>query len=91
MARTAVTLDVDGQPVRLSSPDKVYFPELGITKLDVANHVLTVGDGMLCALRHRPTTMERWPAGVQDGLTIGALGPDKGNPFYQKRAPQGHA
>lgn len=55
----AITLDVAGREVRLSSPDKVYFPELGLTKLDVARYVMAVGPGMLAGLRCRPTTMER--------------------------------
>ncbi|WP_338702412.1 non-homologous end-joining DNA ligase [Streptomyces sp. Q6] len=75
----AVELTAGGRPVRLSSPDKVYFPDSGTTvhtKLDVANYFLAVGDGILRALRDRPTTLERYP----DGVT--------GESFYQKRAPK---
>ena len=45
MATPATELDVDGIEVRLSSPDKVYFPELGLTKKDLADYLLTVGEG----------------------------------------------
>jgi DNA ligase D len=72
----AVELDAGGRTVRLSSPDKVYFPERGFTKLDVARYYLAVGDGIVRALGDRPTTMERFPDGVA------------GESFFQKRAPK---
>ena len=75
MAET-VELDVGGRAVRLSSPGKVYFPERGFTKLDLARYYLAVGDGVLRALRDRPTTLERYPDGVE------------GESFFQKRAPK---
>ncbi|MEU0132805.1 non-homologous end-joining DNA ligase [Streptomyces sp. NPDC006296] len=69
-------LDVDGRAVRLSSPDKVYFPEKGYTKRDVADYFRAVGPGILRALRERPTTLQRFVDGVE------------GDFFYQKRAPK---
>ncbi|MFJ8953009.1 non-homologous end-joining DNA ligase [Streptomyces sp. NPDC102381] len=75
----AVELEAGGRTVRLSSPDKVFFPDGGkvtYTKLDLANYFLAVGDGILRALRDRPTTLERYPEGVT------------GESFYQKRAPK---
>ncbi len=72
----AVELEAGGRTVRLSSPDKVYFPERGFTKLDLARYYLTVGDGIVRALRDRPTTLQRYP----EGLT--------GESFFQKRAPK---
>src|SRR3954468_16778065 len=75
MAET-VELDVGGRMVRLSNPGKVYFPERGFTKLDLARYYLAVGDGALRALRDRPTTLERYPDGVA------------GESFFQKRAPK---
>ncbi|AWL41822.1 MULTISPECIES: non-homologous end-joining DNA ligase [Streptomyces] len=69
-------LDVDGRAVRLSNPDKVYFPDKGYTKKDVADYFLAVGPGILRALRERPTTLQRFV----DGLG--------GEFFYQKRAPK---
>lgn len=82
-----MNLDVDGITVRLSSPDKVYFPELGLTKGDLAAYALTVGEGFLAGLRSRPTTLERWPGGVQEGAKLTTSGA-KGDAFYQKRAPE---
>jgi DNA ligase D len=78
MAKTgeAIELDAGGRAVRLSSPDKIYFPERGFTKADVARYYLAVGPGILRALRERPTTLERFPDGVD------------GESFYQKRAPK---
>ncbi|WP_316527900.1 non-homologous end-joining DNA ligase [Kitasatospora brasiliensis] len=74
---SAVELDVAGRTVRLSNPDKVYYPERGFTKLDVAQYYLAVADGVLRGLRDRPTTLQRFPDGVD------------GEFFYQKRAPKG--
>lgn len=73
----ALELTVGERTVRLSNPDKVYFPRRGLTKLDVARYYLSVGDGVLRALRDRPTTLERYPEGVE------------GESFFQKRAPRG--
>ncbi|WP_432004282.1 non-homologous end-joining DNA ligase [Streptomyces sioyaensis] len=73
----AVELDVAGRTVRVSNPDKTYYPERGFTKLDVVQYYLAVADGVLRGLRDRPTTMQRFPDGVE------------GEFFYQKRAPKG--
>jgi len=70
-----VEVQVAGRTVRLSSPDKVYFPERGYTKRDVFEYYLAVGDGILRALRDRPTTLQRFPEGID------------GEMFYQKRVP----
>ncbi|MFI8993738.1 non-homologous end-joining DNA ligase [Streptomyces sp. NPDC053542] len=72
----AVEIEVGGRTVRLSHPDKVYFPERGYTKLDLAQYYVAVADGITRALRDRPTTLERYP----DGVT--------GESFFQKRAPK---
>ncbi|MCX5108038.1 non-homologous end-joining DNA ligase [Streptomyces sp. NBC_00378] len=72
----AVELEAGGRAVRLSNPDKVYFPEKGYTKRDVAEYFLAVGPGITRALRDRPTTLQRFVDGVE------------GEFFYQKRAPK---
>lgn len=72
----ALELTVGERTVRLSHPDKVYFPLRGFTKYDLARYYLSVGDGVLRALRDRPTTLERYPDGVE------------GESFFQKRAPK---
>ncbi len=68
-------LEVDGRPVRLSRPDKVFFPEMGVTKLELARYYISVGEGALRGVLRRPTVMKRFP----DGIT--------GEGFFQKRAP----
>lgn len=90
MAQTpAVELDVRGRTVRVSSPDRVVFPDRGLTKLDVVQYFLDVGDGILGALLDRPTTLERWPKGVFEGARMATRQDSSGDAFYQKRVPQG--
>lgn len=75
-AGAAVELTAGERQVRLSSPDRVLFPERGFTKRDLAEYFIAVGDGIVRALRDRPTTLERYPEGLG------------GEHFYQKRAPK---
>ncbi|HSK26763.1 MAG TPA: non-homologous end-joining DNA ligase [Jiangellales bacterium] len=89
MAPPAVEIEVDGRPVRVSNPDRPYFADAGITKLDLVRYYLSVGDGILRALRDRPTTMERWPAGVHEGVKLATRTDPHGDAFYQKRVPKG--
>ncbi|MBI1376410.1 MAG: ATP-dependent DNA ligase [Frankiales bacterium] len=84
-----VELAVGEHTVRVSNPDKPYFPEVGVTKLEVVQHYVAVGEGILRALRNRPTTLERWPGGVVEGAKISTREGFKGDAFYQKRVPQG--
>lgn len=85
----AVELEADGRPVRVSSPDRVVFPARGTTKLQVVEFFLSVGDGILGALLHRPTTLERWPKGVFEGAIMATRADNRGDAFYQKRVPKG--
>src|SRR6202012_2065399 len=81
MAAAAEELDVDGIAVRLTNPDKVYFPKLGVngTKGTLVEYYLAVARGpMLTALRDRPTHLQRFPDGID------------GEEIYQKRIPQHH-
>ncbi|MBK8470559.1 MAG: non-homologous end-joining DNA ligase [Actinomycetales bacterium] len=73
----AIELDVGGRTVRLSNPDRVYFPAHGWTKLDLATYYLAVGDGIVRALRDRPCMMHRFPEGLS------------GEKVHQKRVPYG--
>src|SRR5680860_1250949 len=52
-----VELEVGDRLVRISNPDRVYFPARGETKLDLANYYLSVGEGIVRALRERPCMM----------------------------------
>ncbi|WP_159809583.1 non-homologous end-joining DNA ligase [Cellulomonas citrea] len=90
MARTeAVEVDVRGRTVRVSSPDRVCFADLGLTKLDLVEYVLSVGDGILAAVLDRPTTLERWPKGWSPEARHATRQDPSGDAFYQKRVPTG--
>ncbi|MEV6660286.1 non-homologous end-joining DNA ligase [Nocardia fluminea] len=76
-AAPAVELAVGEHTVRVSNPDRVYFPELGVTKIDLARYYLSVGDGIVNALRDRPCMLHRFPKGLPGGKV------------HQKRVPAG--
>ena len=73
----AVEIEVDSRVVRVSSPDRVYFPEQGWTKLDLVEYYLAVGDGIVNALFERPCMLHRFPKGLS------------GDKVHQKRVPNG--
>lgn len=73
----AIEVEVGDRDVRISNPDRVYFPARGETKLDLVNYYLSVGDGIVNALRERPCMLHRFPEGVA------------GEKVHQKRVPQG--
>jgi DNA ligase D len=74
-AKSEEILDIDGREVRITSPDKVFFPERGETKLDLVNHYLGVAEPLMRAMGGRPLLLERYPNGAT------------GSSFYQKRVP----
>ena len=81
MASPAEEIDVDGIAVRLTNPDKVYFPKLGSdgTKRRLVEYYRAVAAGpMLASLRDRPVHLQRFPDGID------------GEEIYQKRIPQHH-
>lgn len=84
-----VELTVGDRTVRVTNPDRVYFPELGITKLEVVRYFLAIGDGIVAALRDRPTMFERWPRGVQPDSKLAIWQGEPGDAFYQRRVPKG--
>ena len=73
----AVELSVGSRTVRISNPDRVYFSAHGETKLDLAKYYMSVGDGIVRALRERPCMLHRFPRGVD------------GEKVHQKRLPKG--
>ena len=72
-----LVIEVAGREVRLSNPDKVFFPEIGVTKRDLVEYYLAVADAALVHLRERPTVMKRYVDGAAS------------EPFFQKRVPKG--
>ena len=73
----AIEVEVGDRDVRISNPDRVYFPELGATKLDLVRYYLSVGDGIVNAVRERPCMLHRFPTGIT------------GEKVHQKRLPSG--
>jgi bifunctional non-homologous end joining protein LigD len=70
-----IVLEVAGREVAVTNPAKVYFPEAGITKLDVVKYYLAVAEGALRGAGGRPNVLVRYADGIH------------GDFFYQKRAP----
>ncbi|HQR28590.1 MAG TPA: non-homologous end-joining DNA ligase [Nocardioides sp.] len=73
----AVEIEVADKVVRVTNPDRVYFPETGATKLDLVEYYLAVGDGIVNALYERPCMLHRFPSGLA------------GDKVHQKRLPAG--
>ncbi|GAB2751880.1 DNA polymerase domain-containing protein [Nocardioides pakistanensis] len=93
MASPATEIDAAGRPVRVTNPDRVIYPATEstaeVTKLMVVEYYLAVAPGIMRALDRRPTTLERWPKGVHEGITLSTRSGDHGDAFYQKRVPKG--
>jgi DNA ligase D-like protein (predicted polymerase) len=93
MATPATEIDASGRTVRVTNPDRVIYPATDrgpeVTKLHVVEYYVAVGDGIMRALRDRPTTLERWPKGVHEGITLATRSGEHGDAFYQKRVPKG--
>jgi DNA ligase D-like protein (predicted polymerase) len=89
----ATTVEAGDRELRVSSPDRVIFPATertpAVTKLDVVRYYLAVEDGIMRALRRRPTTLERWPKGVHPGMVLSTRDWSGGDAFFQKRIPRG--
>ena len=71
-----VSLVLDGHEVTISSPDKVFFPERGETKLDLVRFYEALRDPLLAAMGGRPVLLQRFPDGAG------------GSSFFQKRVPE---
>lgn len=75
MAGSATTVRAAGRQVRVSNPDKVFFPRTGHTKADLVRYYLAVADGVLRGVADRPMALKRFVDGAD------------GEAFFQKRAP----
>ena len=73
----SVEVEVDNRVVRVTNPDRVYFPATGATKLDLVEYYLAVGPGIVNALFERPCMLHRFPTGLA------------GEKVHQKRLPSG--
>jgi DNA ligase D-like protein (predicted polymerase) len=70
-----VIVEAGGREVRVSNPGKIFFPEQGLTKLDLVRYYIECEEAVVRGLRERPTVLKRWVDGVS------------GEPFFQKRVP----
>ena len=83
MAKAPATeVQVGERTVRISNPDRVYFPASGATKIDLVEYYLAVEPGIMRALRDRPTTLERWPKGVHPGIVLSTREKGVGDAFF---------
>jgi bifunctional non-homologous end joining protein LigD len=77
MAEPAEVVEAGGLEITVTNPGKVYFPQPGLTKLDLVRYWIEVADAALAGCRDRPAILHRFPNGVAD------------DGFYQKRLPKG--
>ena len=69
-------LSIDGREVRITHPEKIYFAQAGISKLDLVRYYLSIAPGALAGIRDRPIVLKRFVNGAEAPA------------FYQKRAPE---
>ena len=68
-------LQIDDREVTITNPDKIFFAEAGVTKIDLVRYYMAVADGALRGVRGRPMALKRFVNGAA------------GEAFFQKRAP----
>ena len=71
-----VTVEAAGREILVTNPDKVFFPQAGITKLDLVNFYIAVAPGCLVGIARRPMALKRYVNGIDKPF------------FFQKRAPE---
>ncbi len=76
MAGRTEELEVAGRPMKITSADKVFFPERGETKIDLVRYYLAVAEPIMAAMGGRPVLLQRFPNGAG------------GTSFFQKRVPE---
>ena len=76
VSKKEAVLELGGREITVTNPDKVFFPQLGKTKLDLVRYYVSVADGALRSVADRPMNLKRFPNGAG------------GEPFFQKRAPE---
>src|ERR1700716_3804968 len=73
---TSAKVEIEGQTISISNPDKVMYPAAGFTKAQVIQYYVGVSRYLLPHLKGHPVTLKRYPDGVQ------------GKFFYEKNAPR---
>src|SRR5258706_4475545 len=72
----STVLSVDGREIHITHPEKLYFSQAKVSKLDLVRYSLSVASGALAGIRDRPIVLKRFVNGAE------------GEAFYQKRAPE---
>src|SRR5258706_6815778 len=72
----STVLSVDGREIHITHPEKLYFSQAKVSKLDLVRYYLSVASGALAGIRDRPIVLKRFGNGAE------------GEAFYQKRAPE---
>ncbi|MHA6694347.1 ATP-dependent DNA ligase [Homoserinimonas sp. A520] len=75
-------VDIDGNRLKLTSLDKVLYPETGTTKADVLDYYARIADVMIPHIANRPVTRKRWVNGVGTAQKPGQV-------FFQKNLGDG--
>jgi bifunctional non-homologous end joining protein LigD len=75
MSDRSEVLEIGGREVTITNPDKVFFPAIGATKMDLVSYYLAVAPGALAGAGGRPMALKRFVNGAE------------GEAFFQKRAP----
>jgi bifunctional non-homologous end joining protein LigD len=70
-------LRIGRRRVRVTNADRVLFPGDGVTKRDLAEYYVAIGDTIVPHLRDRPFTLKRYPYGI------------RGQAYFHKQAPKG--
>jgi DNA ligase D-like protein (predicted polymerase) len=73
---TPLSLEVGGRTLAVTNPDKIVFPDAGVTKRDLIEYYLSVADGALRGVRGRPMILKRFVKGITEEAV------------FQKRAPE---
>jgi len=78
VGKSQTIIEAAGREVVITNPEKIFFPQTGYTKLDLAKYYLAVADGALRGIADRPFVLKRYVNGAGS------------EPFFQKRAPEQH-
>lgn len=81
MPSERIVLAVGDHEVSLSSPGRVIWPEVGVTKRELAEYMVAVAEPFLRSSGHRPVSLERFPGDVE-GERFFSKNPPKGAPDY---------
>jgi DNA ligase D len=76
MASEKRSIEASGRTIEISSPDKVYFPDLGATKFELASYYVAMTESLAVTASGRPAMLQRFPEGAG------------GDSFFQKRVPK---